>query len=207
MKGNSDLYQVAEVLELDFEEVKRYNPEVVRWQIPPYLESYALRVPVGSKEAWEDYKEKDTVIADSYKTYVTNGQSSLDHVSRKFKVPKDVLATLNPDLSDYKKLGPKTVVTLPFREDHSLRSSMYSDIYEKPTKRVARQRSYTREISSYGKNGKMIKNPSVYYTVKKGDTLWRVAQRTGVPMSTIIRTNHHIIKRRQILPGDKLAIR
>ena len=43
--------------------------------------------------------------------------------------------------------------------------------------------------------------------VKKGDTLWRVAQRTGVPMSTIIRTNSHLIKRRSILPGDKLAIR
>jgi membrane-bound lytic murein transglycosylase D len=206
VKGNADLYEVAEVLELDFEEVKRYNPEIVRWQIPPYLESYPLRVPVGAKEAWDDYKDKDSVIADSYKTYVTNGQSSLQQISKKFKVPVNVLASLNPDVPKH-KLGPKTVVYLPFREDHSLKASMYADIYEKPTRHVARHRRYDRVISSYEKKGKVIKNPSVFYTVKKGDTLWRVAQRTGVPMGTIIKTNRHIIKRRQILPGDRLAIR
>lgn len=206
VKGNADLYEVAEVLELDFEEVKRYNPEVTRWQIPPYLETYPLRVPVGAKDAWEEYKDKDSVVADSFKTYVTNGQSSLQHISRKFKVPVDVLAEINPDVSD-KKLGPKTVIHLPFREDHSLHASMYADIYEKSTKRTSRRRTYERVISSYGNKGKLIKNPSVFYTVKKGDTLWRVAQRTGVPMSTIIRTNRHIIKRRTILPGDRLAIR
>ncbi|WP_408097952.1 transglycosylase SLT domain-containing protein [Peredibacter sp. HCB2-198] len=206
VKGNADLYEVAEVLELDFEEVKRYNPEVVRWQIPPYVETYPLRVPVGAKDAWDEYKDKDSVVADSFKTYVTNGQSSLQHISRKFKVPVDVLSELNPDISE-KRLNPKTVVYLPFREDHSLHASMYADIYEKSTRKTSRRRSYDRLISSYSKKGKLIKNPSVFYTVKKGDTLWRVAQRTGVPMSTIIRTNRHIIKRRTILPGDRLAIR
>lgn len=206
VKGNSDLYELAEVLELDFEELKRYNPEVVRWQIPPYLETYPLRVPVGAKESWEAYQEKDSVLADSYKTYVTNGRSSLQQVSRKFKVPMNVLETLNPEIAD-KKLSPRTVVYLPFREDHSLKASMYADIYEKSPRRVRRQRSYQRLISSYERKGKLIKNPSVFYTVRKGDSLWKVAQKTGVPMGTIIRTNRHIIKRRQILPGDRLAIR
>jgi membrane-bound lytic murein transglycosylase D len=206
VKGNSDLYQVAEVLELEFEEVKRYNPEVVRWQVPPYIESYALRVPVGTKEAWENYQEKDSVIADSFKTYVTNGRSSLAQVSRKFKVPVGVLVTLNPELTT-KSIAPKTVVNLPFREDHSLKASMYADIYERSTKRVVRTRSYKRDLATYAKKGKVIKNPTVYYTVKKGDSLWRVAQKTGVPMGTIIKSNNHIIKRRQILPGDRLAIR
>jgi membrane-bound lytic murein transglycosylase D len=206
VKGNADLYEVAEVLELDFEELKRYNPEVTRWQIPPYLESYPLRVPVGAKDAWDEYKDKDSVIADSYKTYVTNGQSSLDHISRKFKVPVDVLEELNPEVPT-SKLSPKTIVYLPFREDHSLRADMYADIYEKSSKKIRRSRRNDRMLATYEKKGKLIKNPSVFYTVKKGDTLWRVAQRTGVPMSTIIRTNRHIIKRRSILPGDRLAIR
>ncbi len=207
IKGNSDLYDVAEALQVDFEDVKRYNPEIVRWQIPPYVENYPLRVPVGAKDAWDDYKEKDSVIADSYKTFVTSGQSSLQQISKKFKVPLDVLEELNPELSESLRLLPKTVVHLPFREDHSLRDGLYADIYEKSTKRSRRDRSSKRFIASHTKKGRYIKNPSVFYTVKKGDTLWRVAQRTGVPMSTIIRTNRHIIKRRQILPGDRLAIR
>lgn len=208
VKGNADLYEVAEALELDFEEVKRYNPEIVRWQTPPYVEGYPLRIPVGAKDAWDEYKDKDSVVADNFKTYVTSGPSSLNQLSKKFKVPVNVLADLNPDLSET-HLASKTVVHLPFREDHSLQASMYSDIYEKSkSRRTARnKRSYGRTISSYMKKGKMIKNPSIYYTVKRGDSLWKVAQRTGVPMSTIIRTNAHLIKRRQILPGDKLAIK
>ncbi len=207
VKGNADLYQVAEVLELDFDELKRYNPEIVRWQVPPEMDSYPLRVPVGAKEAWEAHPDKDAVVADSFKTYVTNGQQhSLDQISRKFKVPTSVLSSLNPDLSA-NRLPARTVVLLPFREDHSLKASMYADLYEKSPKRVQKRRSYDRMIASASSRGKLIKNPSVYYTVRKGDSLWTVAQRTGVPMSTIIRTNKHIIKRRQILPGDKLAIR
>ncbi len=206
VKGNADLYEIAEVLELDFEEVKRYNPEIVRWQIPPYLENYALKVPVGAKDAWDDYKDKDSVVADSYKTYVTNGQSSLQHISKKFKVPVEVLVELNPEIN-LNKLSPRSVVYLPFREDHSLQASMYADIYEKSSKKNKRSRRNDRMIAAYSKKGRLIKNPSVFYTVKRGDTLWRVAQRTGVPMSTIIRTNRHIIKRRTILPGDRLAIR
>ena len=206
VKGNADLYEVAEVLELDFDELKKYNPEVVRWQVPPYVENYSLRVPVGAKDTWEQYPDKDSVIADSYKTYVTNGKSSLQNISRKFKVPVNVLAAINPDISN-KQLSPKTIVYLPFREDHSLKASMYADLYEKPTRRIRKNQSYNRVIASYSKKGKVIKNPTVYYTVKKGDSLWRVAQRTGVPMGTIIKSNKHIIKRRQILPGDRLAIR
>ena len=206
VKGNADLYEVAEVLELEFDELKKYNPEVVRWQVPPYVENYSLRVPVGVKETWEQYADKDSVIADSYKTYVTNGKSSLQNISRKFKVPVNVLASINPDISN-KQLSPRTIVYLPFREDHSLKASMYADLYEKPSKTIRRNQSYNRVIASYAKNGKTIKNPTVYYTVKKGDSLWRVAQRTGVPMGTIIKSNKHIIKRRQILPGDRLAIR
>ena len=209
VKGNADLYEVAEALELDFEEVKRYNPEIVRWQTPPYVEGYALRIPVGAKEAWDEYKDKDSVVANNFKTYVTTGSSSLQQISKKFKVPVNVLADLNPDLSE-SHLDSRTIVQLPFREDHSLQASMYADIYEKSKpKRMARsnKRNYGRSISAYMRKGKKIKNPSIFYTVKRCDTLWRVAQRTGVPMSTIIRTNAHLINRRQILPGDKLAIK
>jgi membrane-bound lytic murein transglycosylase D len=206
VKGNSDLYDIAEVLEMDFNEVKRYNPEIVRWQTPPDVETYPLRVPVGAKAVWDEYEQKDNVVATSYKTYSTKSRAKLVHVARKFKVPVEVLAHLNPKLKG-KSISPRTQVVLPFREDHSLKANMYADLYEKSPRRVRRRRAYNRDIASHMNRGKLIKKPTVFYTVKKGDTLWRVAKRTGVPMSTIIRTNSHIVKKRMILPGDKLAIR
>lgn len=206
VKGNSDLYEVAEVLQLDFEELKRYNPEVVRWQIPPYVDLYPLRVPVGAKVAWDELTDKDAVLAKDFKTYYASTSTNLVQVSNKFRVPIGVLKELNPDISGL-DVKSKSVVYLPFREDHSLRNGLYSDIYEKSSKKTYRMREHRRLLAGYEKNGKLIKNPTVFYTVKKGDTIWTVAQRTGVPMSTIIRTNSHIVKRRQILPGDRLAIR
>lgn len=207
VKGNTDLYEVANVLEIDFEEIKKYNPEIARWQTPPYLETYPLRIPVGAKDAWDELTDKDAVVSDSYKTFVTNGKHSLETVSRKFKVPSAILENLNPDLSGNKTLAAKTIVLLPFREDHSLTANMYSDLYEKPSRKKSRRGGRWNRMISSVKGGRSIKNPKVFYTVKKGDTLWRVAQRTGVPMSTIIRTNRQLAKRRTILPGDKLAIR
>lgn len=205
VKGNTDLYEVAEILQIDFEELKRYNPEVVRWQVPPTVDVYSLRVPVGAKEHWDGFDAKDQVVADSFKTYVTNKKMTIQQISQKFKVPTDVLSDLNPDLPKF--VAARTEVTLPFREDHSLRASMYADLYEKSPRRTRQKNSYSRSISSYMKRGKLVRNPTVFYTVRKGDTLWNVAKKTGVPMGTIIRTNAHIIKKRMILPGDRLAIR
>lgn len=207
VKGNTDLYEVAKVLGLDFETVKKYNPEIARWQTPPYMDNYPLRIPVGGKVNWDESIHMDQVVATSYKSYETRYKGSLGDVARKFKVPLKVLSGLNPDMNEYKTYSAKTQVVLPFREDHNLKASMYADLYEKTPTKIKAKRSYNRIIAANINRGQQIKNPKEFYTVKRGDSLWAVARKTGVPMSTIIRSNSHILKKRQILPGDKLAIR
>ncbi len=46
-----------------------------------------------------------------------------------------------------------------------------------------------------------------FYMVKKGDTLWDVARKTGVSLNTIIASNYSLIKRRSIRAGDRLVVR
>ncbi len=203
--ANSDLYRVGEVLGLDFKMVKKYNPELLRWQTPVKGESYTLRVPVGKKEEWE--KSSKEVLARDYKEYSLRGYASLYNVGRKFKVPLKVLTELN-DIPGRKRLYPKTKVLLPFRDDHQQRShKMYADLYEKPRRSILRKRRYQKWIRRGKRSGKHIANPSQFYTVRKGDTLWNIAKKTGVSINTIIRTNYKLVKKRMILPGDKLAIR
>jgi membrane-bound lytic murein transglycosylase D len=55
--------------------------------------------------------------------------------------------------------------------------------------------------------GRKISNPSQYYTVQRGDTLWDVARKSGVPLDTIIASNIELIRERMIRAGDKLVIR
>lgn len=205
--ANTDLYKVADSLELDFRDVKKYNPELLRWQTPPHRGTYTLRVPVGKKVAWESFENKEEVVATDYKTYQLRGRASLYHVGRKFKVKGKVLSELN-GIPVHKKLHPKTVVKLPFRNDHyAKKNRLYADLYEKPRKSVIRRRTYQRWIKRGNKRGQKISNPSQFYTVQKGDTLWAIARKTGVNINTIIRSNYRLVKRRMILPGDKLAIR
>lgn len=205
--ANSDLYKVGEIVGIDFETVKKYNPELLRWQTPPHGEEYTLRVPVGTKSVWENKPATADVKASDYKTYSLKGYASLYNVGRKFKVPLKVLSKLN-DIPGKKRLYPKTTVLLPFRADHNQRKErLYADLYEKPRKSVRRRRTYQRWIKRGKRAGKKITNPSQFYTVKKGDTLWHIAKKTGVNINTIIRSNYKLVKRRMILPGDKLAIR
>lgn len=205
--GNTDLYKVAEVVGSDFEEMKKWNPEILRWQTPPKMDTYVLRVPVGKKEAWDKLEDKSVVKANNYKIYELRGYASLKHVGRKFKVPHDVLSEIN-DMSANKRLFPKTAVYLPFREDHTpKKNNLYADLFEKPRKSVLRKRRYNSWIKRGARRGEKIDNPKEFYIVKKGDSLWSIARKTGVNINTIIRTNYKLVKRRMILPGDKLAIK
>lgn len=205
--ANTDLYKVADVLKIDFDMIKKYNPELQRWQTPPAGDKYDLRVPVGTKFLWIAYPNKDSVVATDYKVYQLRGYATLKDVGRKFKVPSNILAQLN-GVSDKKRLYPKSTVLLPFHSDHKSRENkLYADLYEKPRKSVLRRRAYQRWIKRGHRNGREIASPSQFYTVRKGDNLWSIAKRTGVNINTIIRSNYQLVKRRMILPGDKLAIR
>jgi membrane-bound lytic murein transglycosylase D len=206
VKENTDLYNLAEVLNTDFKTIKKYNPELIRWQVPPESGDYTVRVPVGHKIFWDSLLDKSVVKATDYKTYQLRGYAKLSQVAKKFKVPKGILSKIN-DIPANKKLFPKTVVYLPFRNDHTKSHRLYTDLYEKPRKSVLRRRTYKRWIKRGNRVGQKITNPKEFYIVKKGDNLWTISRKTGVKINTIIRSNYKLVKRRMILPGDKLAIR
>ena len=118
-----------------------------------------------------------------------------------------ILSELN-NIPTNQNLAPKTVVKLPFRDDHEHKKhSLYADLYEKPRKSIVRKRTYQKWINRGVAKGDKINNPSQFYVVKSGDTLWDIAKKTGVSINTIIRSNYSLVKRRMILPGDKLAIK
>jgi membrane-bound lytic murein transglycosylase D len=168
---------------------------------------YPLRIPVGKKELWNKYEVKPDILATDYKRYSLRGYANLKQVGKKFKVPRKVLQGLNPNKVS-KKLTPKTSIILPFHEDHNPRKKrLYADLYERPRKSILRKRTYQKWIKRGKRKGDTVSNPTEFYTVKKGDTLWSISRKTGVNINTIIKTNYKLVKRRMILPGDKLAIK
>lgn len=204
---STDLELLAKDLDIDFEELHRLNPELMRWFIPPNVDSYVLRVPVGVKEKWQDCCKAGNYVATEFQRYsIMRSGTTLSDVARKYKVRPYVLEQLN-DLTEKKGLKKGDQVVLPFRVNHSIKHSMYADLYERPRKAVVRRRNYQGRIRMAKKRGRRITNPKEYYVVKKGDTLWDVARKTGADLDTLINSNINIINNRMIRAGDRLVVR
>lgn len=205
----TDLYKVAEALDVEMEELQRLNPEILRWFTPPNMETYSLRIPSGLKSKWASCCAENKYIAENFQRYkVRSRRSSLNSVAKKFKIKdKKVLTWLNDGKTSTSRLKRGEIVYLPFREGQSKRAPMYADLYEKPRKSVVRRRKRTKRIRLASRRGKKIQNPSIYYTVKKGDSLWTVARKNGISLDTLIVSNMNIIKNRRIREGDRLIVK
>ena len=206
ISNSTDLVLFSEAMGIDFSEIKRLNPEILRWQTPPDR-LYKLRIPVGTTKNYEACCKYRDFMAVAYQKYeITNRKTRLNKIARRFKIKPRLLAELN-DMSKSESLQRGEVIILPFREGQNKRDKMYSDLYERPRRRVVRRRVYRSLVRQGKRKGKKITNPSEFYVVRKGDTLWTVSRKTGVSLNTLIASNYRIIKRRMIRAGDKLIVR
>lgn len=205
--GGQDLIELSNALGLEFAAIQKLNPEILRWQTPTDKANYKLRVPVGFAQTYEECCKKKDFTAYYYQMYSIRGsRASLAAVGRKFKLPLSILQELNPGLvKKHLKRGDK--VRLPFRQGQSKKATMYADLYERPRKSLVRRRRHRRDLKVAMRRGKLIKNPSEFYVVQRGDTLWKVSKKLGVGLNTLIRSNSSIVLQRHIRAGDKLVIR
>ncbi|MBC7713373.1 MAG: transglycosylase SLT domain-containing protein, partial [Rhizobacter sp.] len=204
--GGTDLIKLSETMGLDFEEVQRLNPEVLRWFTPPNIAEYRLRLPPNSAEKFAQCCAKTDLLAVNFQQYVVGKRGmALKEVSKKFKLRKDyVLAGLN-NVSENARFSEGDVVKLPFREGElvSPENNLYADLYEKPRKEVLRRNSRAFRAKRYASR----KKPMRYYTVQKGETLFTVAQKHGISVKRLIASNNTLKKSKKINAGTKLAIK
>ena len=211
--GMTDLYEVAQALDMDFEELQRLNPEILRWFTPPD-ETYSLRVSIGAKTIWDNCCKNgpEKFAARNFMEYRVRGKrAKLSDVARKFRIKrkyiKDVLTRLNPGIQRNSRLKRGSLLKLPFKEGQNIRDNMYADLYEKPRRSILRRRRYARRIRMALKRGRKIINPQKYYTVRRGDSLWTVARKHRLSLDTLIVSNLKLVKRRRIRKGDRLVVR
>jgi membrane-bound lytic murein transglycosylase D len=205
--GKTDLVALAQEMNIDVEDIYTLNPEVMRWYTPPNVETYRLKIPVEAKGVYEECCKDKEFNARAFQTYRTRSACTLAQVAKKFKIkPSSVLEDLN-SIPVNKRLAKGQIVMLPFREGQSRKDAMYADLYWRPRKHVRIRRAYNRQIRLAKANGQKIANPTEYYTVQKGDSLWSVSRKTGTPINVLINTNINIVGRRMIRQGDRLAVR
>lgn len=202
----TDLKLVADKINLEVDELYRWNPELLRWFTPP-LQEYNLRLPVGIRQklANIDWKQFE---AQNFQIYHAKTKMSLSKIAQYHHVPLDVLASINK-LDPGFLVSKGTEVKLPFREGQDRSDHMYADLFDN-NRRGSRSGHKRERLQDYihevGKKGQIQFMRTDFYTVKKGDTLWDVSKKVGVPLEKLIRGNLSAVED-GLRPGEKLAIR
>lgn len=112
--------EVAERLNVSEQQLKRWNPELIRNIIPPPSRvrnnaPYALRLPEKLVEKFEDIKESLTrlEVKDVLMHKISQGET-LSRIAKKYKVEIRQILSVNPDLKPSRlKIGREIAIPVP----------------------------------------------------------------------------------------------
>ena len=180
-----DLKEVAKKLEEDVQILRELNPELLRDVTPPGLSRYQLRIPPGKKELfWASYSDLSSKGATIFAQHKIRRGETLGRIAGKYGTTTAALAELN-GISARKTLRAGQYLTVPIRTKGSANYSQASSIPQ---------------IKANIGNGSYFA-----YTVKREDSLHKLALRYGTSISAIRRLNG-FSSRRILYAGEKLKI-
>ena len=183
----------------------RNRPNVPPPVVDSYLENQPLSTPVSAPVVSPVVDEQTPIVVNLPEalpppdiktaplTYTVVKGDSCWKIARMYGVTKEELATCN-NLSLKKPLKVGTVLLIPPGGEFITP--------EKRSKLKPAPRRTTRQVK---KTSYTPSDSDGTYTVRKGDSLWKIARRYNVSTSQLVKANH-IDARRPIKPGDKLII-
>ncbi|OAQ20724.1 Membrane-bound lytic murein transglycosylase D precursor [Thermosulfurimonas dismutans] len=175
--GGTDLRVVALAAGVDYKTIKTLNAELRRAKTPPYMASYPVKVPFGTAEMVEKYLSQVKFVYHRKRLYhrVRKGETLL-RIASYYKVPLKVLKRMNGLEGNLIRVGQTLVIPYP------------------------------EQVSFYVAELKVSQTglKATYYKVKKGDTLWKISQKFGVPLQKLKVWNN--LSSNRILPGQVLVL-
>jgi membrane-bound lytic murein transglycosylase D len=164
--GLMPLDALAEATGISVDELKDYNPELLRWATPPGNQ-YPLKIPTGKKEEFLlAYKEipKDDRAQDMTVHTVRSGES-IGLIAQKYGTTVRGIYASNENLSNVIHPGQKLVIPLPAGSAGKISANRPTNITN-----TSRSRSTSTRSSAPSNSTKLS------YKVKTGDTIGHIAE-------------------------------
>ncbi|MCG8372125.1 MAG: transglycosylase SLT domain-containing protein, partial [Balneolales bacterium] len=166
---------MAEAIDISTDELKSYNPELLRWATPPG-NKYMLKIPKGMKEEFElAYVDlpKDQANQSITMHTVRSGES-IGLIARKYGTTVSGIFASNENLSTTIYPGQVLAVPLPAGSVNQLSAT-----------RPTNQRSGTTTTRSTNTVSAPANSSKMTYKVKTGDTIGHIAEWYDVRASQI----------------------
>jgi len=183
----TDLRLVAQACEVNLDEIKELNPELSRWCTPPNFPDYMIKIPFGKKELFS--KNFQTLYSGErfqFKTHLVKKGDTFATIAKLYRVDIEPILEMNR-LNKKSRLSAGMNLLIPLPKDDG----------PKPDQMAKKKPGGT------DRGSKPVQ--TVTYTIKKGDTLWSIANEMGVNLGALSRWNN-LYPEKKLLPGDKLKI-
>ncbi len=164
--GLMPLEELAKAAGVTLQEIKDYNPELLRWATPPGGK-YPLKIPTGIKEQFlAAYQEipQDTRASEVAMHTVSSGET-LGYIARRYGTSVRALYETNEGLSSTIHPGQRIVVPVAPGSQEQIASNRPTNSSSSSSQRNSRQQVQAPANTS----------PATY-TVKSGDTVGHVAE-------------------------------
>jgi membrane-bound lytic murein transglycosylase D len=183
----TDLRVIAKACEIPVDELKDLNPELLRWCTPPDSPDYEIKIPFGRQELFlKNFEALQPEQRFQFKTHIVKRGDTLSGVARWYRVEIEPMLEINRiKRTSRLSLGANLLIPIPMTQEI------------KPTV-TAKKMVSPQDQSSNPKE--------IIYTIKKGDTLWNIANEMGVNIGALSRWNN-LHPEKKLIPGDKLKIR
>lgn len=189
--AGTDLIKVSEKINVDFANVQKLNPELLRWFTPLNVKDYKLRLPLKKAEVFKRCCMKMDLRATDFQLFkVNNNQIKISQVANQFRIKyTSVLSNLNKvSLNHVFKKGDK--ILLPFKANHALSNTnkFYADLFYK---NIKHKRTHLR----------------TFHIVKRGESLNSVAKKYNLSVKKLLAENSSIKDASKLVVGERLVIK
>ncbi len=180
----TDLNLIAKACEISIEELKELNPELLRWCTPPDDPAYEIKIPLGKKELF--LKNFPLLLPNErrgFHVHVVKKGETVQRIAKRYRVDTTPILELNR-LGKGSRLvsGMNILIPLPKEPERPL------------------------YLAKGGQSDSVTEKKELIYTVKKGDTLWSIANELGVNIGALSQENRRP-SNPKLMPGDRLKIR
>jgi membrane-bound lytic murein transglycosylase D len=183
----TDLRLIAQACEVNLDEIKELNPELSRWCTPPNFPDYMIKIPFGKKEVFQkNFQTLEPGERFQFKTHLVKKGDTFSKIAKLYGVDVDPILEMNRlNRKSRLSVGMNLLIPLP-KEDGP-----------RPDRMAKKKPGET------GHGSKPVQ--TMTYTIKKGDTLWSIANEMGVNLGALSQWNN-LYPEKKLMPGDKLKI-